>query len=72
MKERNERSDKDKLDATKARLKKLTTRLESIIEQLNPLEDERDKLQRDIKYYEGRVKKLTARLSIYRKEAKYG
>ena len=72
MGEQNERSDKGKLDTTKARLKKLIIRLESILEQLNPLGDERDKLQRDVKYYEGRIKKLTARLLTYKKEANDG
>lgn len=58
----SERSTRDKLDASKSRLEKLNIRLKGILEQLNPLVSERDKLQKDIKYYEGRVEKLTARL----------
>lgn len=67
-KEYKGRSDQDKLDGAKSRLVKLKVRLEGILEQLNPLEKERDKLQGDLKYYKGRVEKLTARL----KEVKNG
>lgn len=62
-KEHKERSGQDKLDAAKSRLVKLNVKLESILEQLDPLEEKKLKLQGDLKYYEGRVEKLTIRLS---------
>ena len=60
--------DQDKLDGARSKVEKLNLRLKSVVEQLTPLEKEKFKIQEDVKYYESRVEKLTARL----KEAKNG
>ena len=56
------RSDRDKLDAAKSKLEKLKKKLESVLDQLEPLEIKKDSLEGDIRYYDGRVEKLTIRV----------
>jgi len=63
MAARNERTKtEDKLDRFKTKLEQLDAELQVVLLQLEPLEGRRDKIKGDMKYFEGRVENLTARL----------
>ena len=51
-----------KLNIATTELAKLENRLENIMVEWTPLEAKKNKVTGDIKYYSGRVEKLTARL----------
>ena len=52
----------DKLDRFKTKLAQLDAELQVVLLRLDPLEVKRDKIKGDMKYFEGRVENLTARL----------
>jgi len=63
MEAKNERiKTEEKRDRFKTKLEQLNAGLQVVLLQLEPLEIKRDKIKGDMKYFEGRVENLTARL----------
>ena len=60
---KNERiKTEEKRDRFKIKLEQLDAELQVVLLRLEPLEIRRDKIRGDMKYFEGRVENLTARL----------
>ena len=62
-KERMGRTDADKLETAKSKLEKLKRQSASVYREWKPLDDRLRGIKEDIKYYTGRVEKITVRLN---------